>query len=139
MGAGRDRYRTSVTAVVALGLSETNLVLRKPGSIDGSTGSHKKDPSGHRAHSMLEKSANGSRVVRSNDSYRFLPTLRQSNRRDICHSFLLEDLASRHPVKASLRLAALGLDRVPSRCPSDSETKEWRNLEGIQTTLTFFA
>jgi len=34
-----------------------------------------------------------------------------------CHFLLLERVASRHPVKASLRLAALGLDVGPAAMP----------------------
>ena len=46
-----------------------------------------------------------------------------------CHSFRLEHFASRHPVKATLRLAPLGLERGPSRCRDRfPERKEWQVL-----------
>jgi hypothetical protein len=55
-----------------------------------------------------------------------------------CHSFRLEHFASRHPVKATLRLAPLGLDRGPSRCRDRfPERKEWQGLTLAEADLNF--
>jgi hypothetical protein len=54
-----------------------------------------------------------------------------------CHSFQLQHFASRHPVKATLRLAPLGLDRDPSPCREPSQKKEWQILMLAEALLNF--
>jgi hypothetical protein len=50
----------------------------------------------------------------------------------VCHSLLSEDAAARPPVKATLRLASLGLDRTRPTPHEATERREWQNTNGQQ-------
>jgi hypothetical protein len=48
----------------------------------------------------------------------------------VCHSLLREDLAARPPVKATLRLASLGLDGTRPTPREETGRREWQNTNG---------
>ena len=78
----------------------------------------KRNPTGTEPKVRLEKQCEwkrGSEILRSSIMTAF-PNSGKCTMRASCHSFPYEHFASRHPVKATLRLALLGLDRDPSRC-----------------------
>src|SRR5580692_2275992 len=91
---------------------------------------HKKEPNQHGAQRKLEKQCEWMRGSE-------IPQTKNLASTPTCHSFPLEPFASRHPVKAALRLAPLGLDRVPSRCRNYSQKKEWQALTGPNTFMLF--
>jgi hypothetical protein len=91
---------------------------------------HKKEPNQHGAQRKLEKQCEWMRGSE-------IPQTKNLASTPTCHSFPLEPFASRHPVKAALRLAPLGLDRVPSRCRNYSQKKEWQALTWLNTFMLF--
>jgi hypothetical protein len=46
----------------------------------------------------------------------------------VCHSLLSEDLAARPPVKATLRLALLGLDGTRLTPREETGRREWQRI-----------